>query len=163
MAVVEVTAKQFAVFTRISSIFASIFLVSTLIYQIKHIQEVKQNGKFKYYSTLFASFMMIPTAIIYFITEILWITITDHHNHTECYVFYAIEIISFSSFKLFLYLSLAVRLVESNPDSRIYSIKYLIIWQITIVISIIGVDIIAFIFVKLDLSESPCMRTYDIC
>ena len=69
--------------------------------------------------------------------------------------------ILFSCYKGFLYNGLTIRLIKTYSNSKLYSIKYLQIWQIWIIITIIATSIIATYTTKLD-TAGYCTASHPI-
>ena len=154
MGLAGISQSQYVTLQWISCAIGMIFLIFILIH---HYGILKSSKKLKFYSTPLFSLLMIISGMTFCGIEIIEILISDITNTTtKCYIFLSFELISYSLFKLFLYFALCARLTESYSNAQIYSTKFLICWQVYIVIITIINDIIALTFIELDLTVSPC-------
>eukprot|EP01084_Bolivina_argentea_P048051 88558_1 len=114
-------------------------------------------------SLLTCSFLMLIFGIIYSVTGLSEIAYTDYISNGQktCYIHFVSLVSSYGLFKMFMYIGLSRRLIESFEDSMSYSYssKYLYIWELFVIFATIALTTACAIFIKTELNPSyrpPC-------
>eukprot|EP01084_Bolivina_argentea_P062742 114719_1 len=132
----SLTPITIEVFNICAIVIGFIYNMVLLIHHFKTVKELKC----KKYSTAFCVLAMIICSLLYFPTRIIVICIWAFPNYKNnlilCKSYFFSQLLILASYRGFLYIGLAIRLVKSYSKSHVYSQIFLKMFQIFIVLSI---------------------------